>query len=309
MKKTVGSLALAALMSMLVAAPAYASFPGRNGRIAFTGFPHDDSDPDYAPNDGTDLEIWSIRPDGTAERNVTDDEGEGYGGIWSPSGRRLLYTCHSMGSFSSSVCVMRADGTHRRRLTDGSAGDHPSSWSPDGKHILFSRLTDENSDTDIWRMRADGTHERKLTEGTGHEREAHWSPSGRRIVFTGSHHGNEELYLMAQDGSRIRRLTKNDRQDTSADWSPDGKRLVFLRSRGGYDHDIWTMRLKGRVDRRIRDDLLGPFGPVWSPDGRKIAFADGGNYNIYVMKADGTDRRRLTSSPREDLAPSWQPLR
>ena len=303
------ALILALALLALSSPPAHATFPGRNGRISFTGMAHNDSDPNYNPNDGTDTEIWTIRPDGTRERNITDDDVSQGGAIWSPSGRRLLYVCDQSGTYSAAVCKMRADGTHRKKLTGTRVGNYPTSWSPSGKHLLFVRSGGQESDFDIWRMRADGTHQRKLTEGTGDEREARWSPDGHRIVFTGTQHGNQELYLMRPDGTRIRRLTDNGRQDSSADWAPGGHRLVFLRSRGEFSYDIWTMRIKRRRGRLIRDDLLGPNGPVWSPNGRKIAFADGGNYAIYVMDPDGSNRRRVTSSMREDLFPSWQPKR
>ena len=308
MKKTLPLVLSLMLGLVALAPPAHATFPGRNGRISFTGMAHDDSDPNYAPNDGTDTEIWTIRPDGTRERNITDDDAGQGAAIWSPSGGRLLYVCDQSGTYGAAVCMMRADGTHRKKLTGTQVGNYPTSWSPSGKHILFVRSGGPDSDFDIWRMRADGSHQKKLTEGRGDEREARWSPAGGRIVFTGTQHGNEELYLMRPDGTRIRRLTNNDRQDYAPDWAPDGRRLVFLRSRGEFMHDIWVMRVKGRRDKRIRDDLLGPNGAVWSPNGRKIAYADGGNYDIYVMDPDGTHRRSVTSSPREDLFPSWQPL-
>ena len=56
------------------------------------------------------------------------------------------------------------------------------------------------------------------------------------------------------------------------------------------------------------------FFPVWSPDGRKVAFAsadrqpwDGGNFDLYVMNADGSGLRRLTRDPASDVAPVWSP--
>src|SRR6266540_2400124 len=53
--------------------------------------------------------------------------------------------------------------------------------------------------------------------------------------------------------------------------------------------------------------VRGARTPVWSPDGAEIAFADdlGGQYDVYVMNADGSDQRRITTGPRNDSAPSW----
>ena len=49
--------------------------------------------------------------------------------------------------------------------------------------------------------------------------------------------------------------------------------------------------------------------PAWSPDGKSIAFVrgKGGNWDVYVMNADGSHRRKLTKSPSEDAFPSWSP--
>jgi hypothetical protein len=62
--------------------------------------------------------------------------------------------------------------------------------------------------------------------------------------------------------------------------------------------------------RRLTDSPGLDEGPVWSPDGTKIAFcsARDGQQEIYVMNADGSDQRRLTSNPSRDESPDWQPL-
>lgn len=287
-----------------VASPAAATFPGKNGRIAFTGSAHDDSSPNYEPNDGTDLEIWTVKPDGSGERNVTNDDRSEGGGMWSPDGKKMLTMCDAGSSFSSAICVMRADGTGRRKLTNTYNGHYPSSWSPDGKHILFVRWDDRSSDQDIWKMQADGSHKNKLTEGHGDEREPRWSPDGQRIAFI----SGGELKLMRADGTHVRPLTDTANQESSPDWSPDGRKLLFLRTRGGYNLDIWVLHVERSREKRLTRDLLGPQHPVWSPNGRKIVYADGGNYDIYVMDRDGSDIRRVTKTLREDLTPYWQPL-
>ena len=62
--------------------------------------------------------------------------------------------------------------------------------------------------------------------------------------------------------------------------------------------------------RRLTDDPAHDEGPIWSPDGTKIAFASerDGQEEVYVMDADGGNERRVTNDPARDESPDWQPV-
>lgn len=93
--------------------------------------------------------------------------------------------------------------------------------------------------------------------------------------------------------------------------------LVFVSTRDG-DYALFGMGADGSRQRRLtheRGDPATPSGlsfqvqPAWSPDGGRIAFASrrAGNFAIYVMLADGTGTRRLTSGKQDDMHPTWSP--
>jgi Tol biopolymer transport system component len=93
--------------------------------------------------------------------------------------------------------------------------------------------------------------------------------------------------------------------------------LVFVSTRDGY-YALYGVGASGGQERRLtkgRGDPSSPAGlffetePAWSSDGRFIAFASrrDGHSHIYVMRADGSDVRRLTSGPADDESPTWSP--
>jgi Tol biopolymer transport system component len=91
--------------------------------------------------------------------------------------------------------------------------------------------------------------------------------------------------------------------------------LAFVSTRDG-DYSIYEMNADGGGQRRLTDtdpDASSPAAlffqiePAWSPDGTKIAFASrrAGTFDIYVMNADGTGARSLTSTKENDSHPTW----
>lgn len=99
--------------------------------------------------------------------------------------------------------------------------------------------------------------------------------------------------------------------------APAPSELVFVSTRDGY-YALYGVGASGGHERRLtkgRGDPSSPAGlffetePAWSSDGRFIAFASrrDGRSHIYVMRADGSDVRRLTSGPADDESPTWSP--
>jgi TolB protein len=143
------------------------------------------------------------------------------------------------------------------------------------------------------------------------------APALPPMVFTSDRDGDGEIYLRGTDG-RLTQLTANRSHDDSATWSPDGRRIAFVSTRDG-DADIYVMNADGTGVRQLTRNSRTSSGmpihdtvPAWSPDGTLLAFAsnrDGGEAEIYRMKADGSSQVRLTRTAAHvtNHTPSWSP--
>ena len=207
------------------------------------------------------------------------------------------------------IFVMNLDGTGITSITNSRGDDREPAWSPDGSQIVFSSERDGN--WEIYMMNADGSDQTRLTDSPGIDLYPAWSPDGNRIVFTSKRDGNNEIYVMKADGNDPTRLTFNQAQDDYPDWSPDGESITCS-SFGGGHAGIYIMTADGKDYRLLAGGPL--HNPKWSRDGRYIAFdgePGGCKFEVYVMKADGTEMRALSQHPAGCGAynkhPSWSP--
>jgi TolB protein len=92
---------------------------------------------------------------------------------------------------------------------------------------------------------------------------------------------------------------------TPASFRPGTTTVAFTRCRGSCD--IYVMKADGSAERRLTyGEHPGDQAPTWSPDGRRIAFAD--LNGIFVMDVDGGGRQQLTDGPADDGNPAWSPI-
>jgi Tol biopolymer transport system component len=167
----------------------------------------------------------------------------------------------------------------------------------------------------IWSIRPDGKGARKILAGRQNAKRARLSPDRTWVAFDGAPPGKQplsdfDIQIVRLDGSDRRTLTSSDNWDVDAQWSPDGGRLAFTRGgRGNLDWPntaIWTIRRDGTDLRR-----LGPGSDArWSPDGTKLVFdapTARTQGDVFVMNADGTNRRQLLATRKLEGAAGWSP--
>lgn len=158
----------------------------------------------------------------------------------------------------------------------------------------------------VWVMRSDGSRRSLVTRFAQPAKRGSFSPDGRRLVLDGTRTATGpredfDVQLVHLDGSGRRWLTHGAARDTNGTWSPDGRTILFQRRLGEGPSSIWTIRPDGTAERRLG---LGS-DPSFSPSGRRIAFARDGD--VYSMRRDGTDMRRLSHRPNDESPSDWSP--
>ena len=230
-------------------------------------------------------------------------------------GERIAY------DFEGDIWSAGADGSNPVNLTNTpeSTEGRPN-WSPDGQRITYHRSEALAAGyPDVYVINDDGSGATNLTpdsEGWP-DGEPAWSPDGSKIVFRSYRTGNGDLYTISPDGTELVRLTEGN-LDTNPRWSPDGQRIVFTRYLDPYvegsEFELFVINADGSALTQITDDVnLRSSEADWSPDGdwlivgnRELFGASGGVYDLYAMRANGTDIVRLTFLERAGL-PSWIP--
>ena len=248
---------------------------------------------------------------------------------WSPDGSRIAFSRFDSAGRTSGVFVAQANGAGVRRLTRcGSPRclDVSPTWSPGGSRIVFVRNPRQGSVLKI--VRADGSGVRTLTSPPVNAENPVWSPSGRTIAFDGT----RGVYSVNPDGSHLRLLASGPGRSVSPGvpaWSPDGLRILFLSTPGNsqaYAAEVSVMNANGTQQRRLYHSVCcvsNAAGPIWSPDGKRIAFGvvldtktqSGGflglnetRSGIFLMKTDGSKLHRVLRFPLAEMQIAWQPI-
>lgn len=286
------SCGLLILFVALAGLPASATFPSKNGRVAFGRF---------NPVTGWYV-LYTANPDGTDEKllstlpcNFSD---------WAPDGKRIAFDFFD-DEGNQQIATINPDGTDLRHVTSGHGIREAPNWSPDGSKLVFdySSLFPEEPGffTSIYEMNADGSNPHLVTTTTNtFDIEPKYSPDGEEILFVRIRRDitppdgfqPDALLVMNSDGSAVRQLTPWGMAE-HPNWSPRRRWIVF-----DEDTPFPDQIHPSRVSRifRIHPDgsslevvfngteFRGVRNATFSPDGTKTLFTQHGDIQFIDLK-------------------------
>jgi Tol biopolymer transport system component len=243
-------------------------------------FDSDLADPDRA-NDPFINDIFTMKPDGTDIRKLTDSVGyAGGAGAWSPDGKLIVFEA-DRGDYpaQAGIYVINArDGSNRRRLTTLPTGvdwDGAPKFSPDGTRILFTRFTSQGAA--VHTMRLDGSDLRRVSPWELNANDADWSPDGTHIVFEAYPEAfpRGSAWIVGANGGGLTNLTPTPTMDGVLDgysdpvFSPDGKQIILLHGLfypdGRFTGGLASMRPDGSHLQYVTDGLGIEHQADWGP--------------------------------------------
>jgi len=279
--------------------PVY-SFDGT--RIAFASY-----------RDGN-WEIYRMSEDGSGQTNVTQlstaqDLAPSWECYW------IAFQSDRDGNWE--IYKTDPDGQEQIRLTENEASDEAPAWSPDGSKIAFQSNRDGN--WEIYVMDADGQNVTRITENAAIDRNPTWSPDGKWIAFESDRDGQFELYKINLETQEIVRLTEDEGRDTDPVWMPYCEYLFWQTDR---DDNIEVYRMDPTGTQPATERTVLNLSGVTDTQGAWLDAIDlacvrcaeeiviqsdrEGSWDIYTVKFDGSEIKRLTTSESDDIQPWWR---
>ncbi|TIR16376.1 MAG: Tol-Pal system protein TolB [Mesorhizobium sp.] len=207
------------------------------------------------------------------------------------------------------LAIMDQDGANVRYLSDGRAIVLTPRFSPNRQEITY--MSYESGQPKVYLLQIETGQRELVGNFPGMTFAPRFSPDGQKVIMSLLRDdGNSNIFAMDLRSRSTTRLTDSTAIDTSPSYSPDGSQVVFTSDRGGGSgrSQIYVMGGDGSNPHRISfgDGVYST--PVWSPRGDLIAFTkqSGGEFQIGVMKTDGSGERILSSGFQQE-GPTWAP--
>jgi hypothetical protein len=291
--------ALAAAGLAWLAPPAEAAYPGKNGRIAFASSRVTPSNP------SGDSEIFTMRPDGSGVKQLTDNTTDDVNPAYSASGATVVYISFD-GKDYELFAVSRFGGAPKR-ITNNDVDEYHPSPSPDGRRIAYTGS--DGTDNEIFTVPATGGAPTRVTDNTANDLDPDWHPRGNRIAYVGLEGTDYEIYTVPSAGGAPAKLTENAAFDATPDWQPNAAPVVKRPSpkpgkavRDRTPAVSVTVRdgqedlKKGRIKLRLDGRRVGSFSYDRAKD--RLRFAPKGNlpYGRHRVVVTARDETGLAGS-------------
>jgi TolB protein len=233
------------------------------------------------------------------------------------------------------------------QLTHGGTNAEAYFSAEGDRVIFQATWPGESECDQIYAMNLDGSGLVRVSTGEGRTTCGYFFPGEERVLFSSTHHVDPQcptppdrsegylwglfpydVFIRDLETGEIRQLTDEPGYDAEATISPDGSTIIFTSDRSG-DLELWAMDADGSNPRQLTDEVGYLGGAFFSPDGSRIVYRafhprdeeelreyrdlldrrliQGGNLEIWVMDADGSNRRQVTDNGASNFAPFFHP--
>ena len=256
-------------------------------------------------------QICIMNADGSGFRRLTTEDNIRH---FYPSlaidGRSVLYS-QFFAENNYEIYSLNLDTGEASRLTSSYGVDNAPEVSPNGALITFMHSTPNRNLMQIRVMDRSGDNAGNVPQVNGWD--PTWSPDGERILFASDRDGSVQLYTIRPDGSKLNRISNLPSIRGRSDWSPNGQYIVTY-SGDAWQRELFIMNADGSNVRQLTPSGGNSQGPSFSTDGNWVVFTayfdhfgDDHGCEIYIIRIDGTDLRRLTNNNYCDYQPRWGP--
>jgi len=228
--------------------------------------------------------------------------GENAEAYFSADGKQLIFQSTREGHGCDQIYTMNVDGSNVKMISNGEGRTTCSYFYPNAKRVLYSStyLGDKQCPPrpdfskgyvwavypsfDIFTANPDGSDLKQLTNTPGYDAETTITRDGKKLVFTSMRDGDLDIYTMDADGKNVRRLTNELGYDGGPFWSYDGKQIVYRANHPQTDQE------KADYTELLKQNLIRPT-----------------TLEIWVMNADGSNKRQVTSNGKANFGPYFFP--
>lgn len=185
-------------------------------------------------------------------------------------------------------------------------------WSPNGEWIISSSQYEVGrpEDSAIYLIRSDGSQRRLIVHNRGGSFDPTWSFDGTRIAYY-ARDNQTGIYILDMQCFEFPEGKCNSLPiyltsgDSSPDWSPDGKQIAYQNK-----ENIFVINSNGNQQPlNLTPNMSYCHDPKWSPEGTRLLFScyQPDHFDIFVIKADGSDLINLTKGIGSNTQPQWSP--
>jgi TolB protein len=256
-------------------------------------------------------QICIMNADGSGFRRLTTDNNrQHYYPSLAPDGQSALYAAFREANIYE-IYEMNINSGEVKQLTNKNGVVNGPEVSPDGKSIVYKIWTVYSDRNIIMLMDRNGDNKNNIPHAEGWD--PTWSPDGKYILFASDMDGSTQLYTIRADGKQLKKISNLPAIRGRSDWSTDGQYIVTY-SGEPWHREVYIMNADGTNARVLSPAGGNSQGPSISPDGNWVAFTayfdhpgDDHGCEIYIMRIDGSDLRRLTDNDYCDYQPRWGP--